>query len=151
MKKLLKRLKEKQLTIASVESITGGLFANRLTNISGASEVFRGSIVSYQLCTKETLLGIAPELLLRHGAISSEVAKEMAERGQALFKSDIAVAITGNAGPKPSEDKPVGLIYLAITYLGKTTVQELHLTGTRVAIKSQCVDLALQSVLRLLA
>ncbi len=99
MQKLVSYLKDKNLTIGSVESMTGGLFAARITSVPGASKVFKGSIVSYSPLIKENVVGVNKETIAKYGVVSKQVAYEMAEKGRKVLDVDICVSITGNAGP----------------------------------------------------
>ncbi|WP_031488808.1 CinA family protein [Ureaplasma canigenitalium] len=114
VEKLVAILKEKKLTISTVESATAGLFASSIGNIPGASQVLKGALVSYSKEIKSTLASVSPKTLEEEGAISSLCAKEMALGGLKLFNTDISVSITGNAGPSGDEEKPVGLFYIGI-------------------------------------
>ena len=107
-------LKEKGLTLATAESCTGGLIAKRVTNVPGSSQCFKGGIVAYDNEIKAKLLNIPEEVLATSGAISSETALLMAQGALKLLNTDLALAITGNAGPASSEGKPVGLVYIAL-------------------------------------
>lgn len=107
-------LKEKKLTVATAESCTGGMIAERITQVSGASQVFQWGAVSYSNQVKQQLLGVTEETLRKYSAVSEETAREMAKGARARSGADIAVAVTGNAGPEPSEGKPVGLVYVAV-------------------------------------
>ena len=118
MKDLVLLLKEKNLSISSVESFTGGLFASTITSIPGASKVYYGSLVSYDTSVKENLLKIG-EVINQYGVISKECAQAMAVKGQILFKTDLCISFTGNAGPDVMEDKAVGLSYVSIAYKDK--------------------------------
>lgn len=112
---VLKRLKENGKTISFAESCTGGLVAKRLTDLSGASSVFKGSAVTYATEAKHALLGVPQALLDEKGAVSQEVAEAMARGAKRVFGSDLAVATTGVAGPDRDErGNPVGLVYIAI-------------------------------------
>jgi len=114
MNSLIESLTSKGLTLCTCESFTGGLFASKLTAISGASKVFRGGIVAYSTQAKLDLVHVDPQVIDHFGTISPQTAAEMAEKSRVLFKSDLAIAYTGNAGPLAIEDKPVGLWYGAI-------------------------------------
>lgn len=110
------RLLAVRLTIATAESCTGGLLASTLTDIAGSSEYVLGGVVSYSNSVKQKLLNVSPSTLERHGAVSAETAAEMARGVRRLLVSDLAVAVTGIAGPGGgSPDKPVGLVYLHIS------------------------------------
>lgn len=106
---------ERGLTVAVAESCTGGLIAAAITEIPGSSGYFLGGIVSYSNAAKEALLDVPRSLLEEHGAVSREVAAAMAAGARARFGSDLAVAVTGVAGPDGgTHEKPVGLVYLAV-------------------------------------
>jgi nicotinamide-nucleotide amidase len=111
--KLFKILKSKKLTLSLAESCTGGLVGSYLTSVPGVSEVFMGGVVSYSNQAKISQLGVCEKLIARHGAVSAEVASAMAEGARQLFKSDIALSVTGIAGPEGgSKEKPVGTFFL---------------------------------------
>jgi nicotinamide-nucleotide amidase len=112
-------LTERRETLACAESCTGGLLANRITNIPGASEIFLGGYVTYANAVKSSALGVAPALLATHGAVSWEVAGAMAVGARANAGADYALATTGIAGPGGgTEQKPVGTVFIA--FAGKT-------------------------------
>lgn len=108
-------LKEKGLTAATAESCTGGLISKRITDISGSSEVFGCTVVSYSNEVKNKVLGVKKEHLDKYGAVSEVVCAEMAKGVHSLSGADIAVSVTGVAGPSPDEGKPVGLMYIGVT------------------------------------
>lgn len=111
---LVKTAKEKSVTLATAESCTGGGIGAAITDVSGASAVFPGGIISYANDIKIDPLGVPEKLLIQHGAVSQQVAKSMAKGAVKLFKSDVAVAVTGIAGPGGgTANKPVGLVYIA--------------------------------------
>lgn len=114
MEKLIDLLAAKGKTLSTCESFTGGLFASELTSVSGASRVYLGSIVAYDARIKLDLVHVDPMIIGRYGTISPQAVTEMAEKTRGLFKSDYAIAFSGNAGPLAQEDKPVGLWYGAI-------------------------------------
>lgn len=125
---LVKDLQKEGKTIATAESCTGGQISERITSISGASEVFGYGVCTYANEAKEKLLGVKAETLEAHGAVSKEVAKEMAEGVRRLAGSDIGVATTGIAGPTGgSSSKPVGLVYVGVSSENDYEVVELHL------------------------
>lgn len=112
---LVARLRELKRTVATAESCTGGLLANRLTNIPGASEVFGLGYITYANEAKITQLGVDRELIARHGAASTEVAVAMAEGAREKAAADYALSLTGIAGPGGgSSDKPVGTVFVAL-------------------------------------
>ncbi len=110
----VRALTQKGLHAATAESCTGGLVSKRLTEVDGASRVFECGVCSYSCEMKEQLLGVRHETLAHFGAVSRECAREMAAGVRRLSGADIGVAVTGNAGPKASEEKPVGLVYVAV-------------------------------------
>lgn len=123
---VIKRLIEKQKTLALAESCTGGNLAHRLTNVPGASAVFLGDVVSYSNLAKERFLGVRAETLLAHGAVSEVVAGEMAEGVRVKFGSDYAVAITGIAGPGGgTAEKPVGTVFIALATAAGVEVRKM--------------------------
>jgi nicotinamide-nucleotide amidase len=102
-------------TLALAESCTGGCIAHRITNVPGASEIFPGGVVAYSNGVKQTFLGVRPETLKRHGAVSEAVAREMAEGARKKFGADYAIAVTGIAGPGGgTKAKPVGTVFIAL-------------------------------------
>jgi nicotinamide-nucleotide amidase len=122
MLKLIASLTEKGLTLSTCESFTGGLFASKITAVSGASVVYLGSIVAYSPFVKINIVHVDPQVIERYGTISPQAVREMAEKTRALFKSDVAVAFSGNAGPMAQENKPVGLWYGAVASSQETLV-----------------------------
>ena len=108
-------LRERGLTLAAAESCTGGLVAERITALPGASAVFRGGVVSYWTDVKASLLGVPREILDRDGAVSEPCARAMAEGARRITGADLAVSVTGVAGPDPDErGNPVGLVYIGL-------------------------------------
>lgn len=136
------------LTITTVESCTGGMLAARLINVPGVSDIFKTGYITYSNKSKRRVLGIKKPLLEKHGAVSPEVAKDMAKRSALFAKSDVSVGITGIAGPDGgSEEKPVGLVYIACNVCGRIDVKECHFSGNRMKIRENSVSAAL-SMLR---
>ena len=111
---LVSRLLEKQYTIASCESLTGGLFASTLAEIPGVSGTLKGGVVTYWTEIKEKVAGVSEETVKQYGVVSAETAVEMAAGVKKLFDTDVAVSFTGNAGPDTMEGKPAGLVYTCI-------------------------------------
>lgn len=134
---------KKELTLGSVESFTGGLFASEVTAISGASKYFKGALVTYATEEKVRLLGIPSEEIEKHGVVSKEIAYLMAKLGKEKLAVDYCLAFTGNAGPEAMENKPVGEIYIALAGPQKVEVQAFHLQGERNKIQKSAIDLAL--------
>ena len=131
-------------TLGSVESFTGGGFANAITNVSGASHFFKGGFVTYATEEKNRILGISYETIDRYGVVSQEVAGEMASHARSLLNVDYCVSFTGNAGPSAMEGKPVGEIYIGISFKDTCQVYEYHLEGTRDEIKNKAIDIAFE-------
>jgi len=113
--KMVRLLARKKKTLALAESCTGGFIAHQITNVPGASKVFLGGIVAYSNGVKEKFLGVRPETLKKHGAVSEAVAREMAIVARKKFGADFAVAVTGIAGPAGgTKDKPVGTVFISV-------------------------------------
>lgn len=141
------------LKLATAESCTGGLVAGALTDIAGSSDVVERGFVTYSNQAKFDLLGVPVELLIAHGAVSEPVARAMAEGAVAHSAADVAVAVTGIAGPGGgSATKPVGLVHLACARKGADTLHERRIfTGDRAAVRMAAVRAALKLVQRNLA
>ena len=129
-------LKEKNLTLTTAESCTGGMLSARLTNVSGVSEVFKQGFVAYSNRAKRKLLDVKKNTLKTYGAVSEKTAKEMAKNGAFITGSDICVSITGLAGPDGgTETTPVGLVYIACAYQNELRIREFHFKGNRQKIR----------------
>jgi nicotinamide-nucleotide amidase len=123
-------------SLATAESCTGGMVAERITSVAGASDAFAGSVVTYSNSSKHQLLGVSDDLLERHGAVSAEVAAAMATGARMRIGADVAVAVTGIAGPGGgTPDKPVGLVYLHAASPDGERARELNLPGEREQIR----------------
>jgi len=137
----------KGYTISCAESCTGGLLTSTLTDVPGSSAYVMGSVVSYSNDVKSRILHVAEGTLAAHGAVSPETARAMAEGVRNLMQTDVGVGITGIAGPGGgSPEKPVGLVYIAVSTLGKTSVEKNVFSGVRVEIKRAAVNKALAIV-----
>jgi nicotinamide-nucleotide amidase len=140
-------MREKKLTLGTVESATGGLIAHMITNIPGSSDVFRGSIISYSNEIKIKIVGVKEATLQESGAVSGQVARAMAKRGRKVLGVDICVADTGIAGPGgATPGKPVGLFYLGLSHKDGTFTQKHIFKGTREENKQQAAQTALMRV-----
>jgi len=145
LEKISLKLKDKKLTIATAESCTGGLIAHNLTNISGSSDYFERGVVSYSNKSKMELLAVSKETLEKYGAVSKQVAKAMAENIRKKSNVDIGVATTGIAGPTGgTKEKPVGLVYIAISSEKSTLVKKFQFSGSRLENKESTCEAALQ-------
>ncbi len=128
---------DKGLRLSVAESCTGGLISHYLTWFPGSSIFFEAGVVTYSVSSKENILGVSSETIASYGAVSSETAKEMAEKMRLLSGTDYALATTGNLGPDVLEGKERGLIYAGISKEGKTIIKELRLNGDRTQNKEE--------------
>jgi nicotinamide-nucleotide amidase len=146
------RLKERGLMLATAESCTGGWISQALTSISGSSDWFERGFVTYSNASKEEMLGVARATLERHGAVSEQTAHEMVAGALSRSRADVALAITGVAGPTGgTPDKPIGMVCLAWARTGAPTAcATRQFSGDREAVRRQSVIAALQGVLELL-
>jgi nicotinamide-nucleotide amidase len=137
--RVVQLLRDRGSTLATAESLTGGLVAGALTDVPGASAVLRGGVVSYAADVKRDVLGVPQELLDRHGTVSRECVVAMAQGVRALMEADWALATTGVAGPDPSEGHPVGTVHVAVAGEHGTTARALHLHGSRTEVRAATV------------
>jgi len=144
---VLHLLRERGLTLGAAESCTGGLVAGRLTDVPGASDVFRGGVVAYANEVKERELGVPAPLLAAHGAVSAEIAAAMASGARERLGADVAVAVTGVAGPGGgTEEKPVGLVFLHASGPNGELARRLDFPGDRETIRLRATVAALHLV-----
>jgi len=137
-------LRQQHLTIGVAESCTGGLLGGRLTDVPGSSDVFHGGIIAYDNSVKVGQLGVAEELLQRHGAVSESVAEAMAEGVRQRLTVDVGVAVTGIAGPAGgTPEKPVGTVCLTVAGVGETYSRRAIFLGSRPEIRARAVQTAL--------
>ncbi|MGQ0742643.1 MAG: CinA family protein [Alphaproteobacteria bacterium] len=150
--KLLQNVRAKKMRIAVAESCTGGLVSGLLTEIAGASDVFEGAYVAYSNRAKTEMIGVEPQLIEEHGAVSEAVARAMAAGALARSGANIAVAVTGVAGPTGgTKDKPVGLVHIAAARDGRTLYREYRFGAIgREAIRLKSVERALELLEKLL-
>lgn len=150
---VVKTLNEKGLVLATAESCTGGLIAKRITDVSGSSSVFNCGIVSYSNEIKEKVLGVQHKTLETYGAVSEQTVREMVQGVIRISGADIAVSVSGIAGPNSDNtQKPVGLIFLAVSNGKNTTVKQLNNTFTeniRENNRKSASDEALKMILNL--
>ncbi|MBR5768463.1 MAG: CinA family protein [Clostridia bacterium] len=142
--RLVSLLTERNLTVFTAESCTGGLIAKKLTDVPGASRAVNGGIVSYTNEIKSGVLGVDPQTISEHTAVSREVALEMAEC--AAKHGDIGVSVTGYAGGNPSSD-PVGLVFIGVSHGGKTEAFRHDFEGDRHEIREKAADAAILHVI----
>lgn len=149
-KQTVELLKSKKLKLATAESCTGGLISKRITDVSGSSEVFEGGVVCYSNRFKENVLGVSPETLKKCGAVSCETAREMVKGVLSLTKADIAVAVTGIAGPSSDDtNKPVGLVYIAVSD-GKSTIVKKLLNNFTGDVREQNRNISADTALEMI-
>jgi len=142
-------LRERGLTLALAESCTGGLLSARVSDVPGASATLERAFVTYANRAKVEELGLAPELLERHGAVSEEVAAAMAQGARRAASADVGVGITGIAGPDGgSADKPVGLVFVALDGAAGTRVRRSVFPGGRERVRFQATQVALEMLRR---
>lgn len=140
-------LAQKGETVATAESCTGGLVAQRITEVPGSSAVFPGGVVAYSNPAKTDLVEVSPELIARHGAVSPEVAQALAEGVRRRFQTTYGIGITGVAGPDGgTPDKPVGLVYIAVAEEGTCQVEQANFIGSRQVVRTRSAQTALNLV-----
>lgn len=144
-------LRERELTVASAESCTGGNIAHRITSISGSSAYFLGSVVSYSNDVKAKVLGVSRSDIDRFGAVSRPVAEQMALGVSKLMQSDCAMATTGIAGPDGgTKYKPVGTVWIAVKYNDRVVSELIHFDGDRNAVIESATNHAMVMLIKLL-
>jgi nicotinamide-nucleotide amidase len=137
-------LRRKGLTLGLVESATGGLISHLITNIPGSSDVYLGSVTSYSNDAKVRIVGVSADSIEQYGAVSPQVAADMAQGGRRMLGADICVADTGIAGPGgATADKPVGLFYIGLSHEGGTFSRKHVFSGDREANKHAAAETAL--------
>lgn len=138
---VIKNFRERGLSLSLAESCTGGMIAAALTGVPGASDIFWGSAVTYINSAKEHILGVSSETLERHGAVSEECAREMAEGSRRIYGADLAMSVTGIAGPGGgSYTKPVGTVWFGFSSKNGTEAFRRLFEGDREAVRRQTVE-----------
>jgi nicotinamide-nucleotide amidase len=146
---VLDALRDRGQTLATAESCTGGLVGARLTEVPGASDAYLGGVVSYSNQAKETLLGVAHDLLVEHGAVSEQVAAAMAQGARNQLEADWGIGITGVAGPSGgTEEKPVGLVHWAVAGPGSSWADNRVFPGDRSIVREWSTNAALDLLRR---
>ena len=142
---LVARLAERKLTVSTAESCTGGLIASSIVDVPGASAVFPGGAVTYASAVKTALLGVPEELIREKGVVSRDVAAAMAEGAQRRFGTDLAVSVTGVAGPDGgTPEAPVGRVYIGVAIDGKTVTFREDLPGNREEVRRAAAEKAIR-------
>ena len=143
---LIRGLQAQGLTVATCESLTGGMICAALVDVPGASRVVRGGLITYQTDTKSLLAGVDAGLIETHGVVSAEVARAMAAGTRDALHADIAVSATGMASPGEIGDPPAGTVFVGLASAAGVQAVELHLTGDRQAVRQQTVDTAIKLI-----
>jgi len=147
--RLVSYCSEFHLSIALAESCTGGLIAERITRIPGASVCFKGGVVSYANEVKQALLGVSPAILEIEGAVSETCAQAMADGARRACQADIGLSVTGIAGPGgATPTKPIGLVFIGIATSKGVSAKKFLFSGDRASIRQQAADAALQLALQ---
>ena len=142
--KLVALLKAQGLTCATAESCTGGGVGSAITAVPGSSAVFAGGVISYSNDVKRDVLGVSSDILQNVGAVSAETAAQMADGARKLLKTDLAVSLTGIAGPDGgSEEKPVGLVWFGLATKDGVRTEKCIFRGDRAQVRAQAVTHAL--------
>ena len=137
-------LRQKGLTLGVVESATGGLISHRITNVPGSSDYYKGSVTAYSNEAKTKVVGVKEDTINKYGAVSSQVAGEMAQGGRKVLASDICLADTGIAGPTgATPGKPVGLFYIGLSHQAGTYSRKHNFQGNREQNKRSAAEAAL--------
>ena len=150
--KLFKALKENNITLATAESCTGGMIGQCLTSIPGISDYYGYGFITYSNEAKQKLLGVKKETLASFGAVSSETVIEMAEGALSVSGADLAVSVSGIAGPGGgTKEKPVGLVYAGFAQKGKKPFsKKLNLSGDRQSVREQTVCNVFETIIEIL-
>ena len=137
-------LRQKELTLGIVESATGGLISHRITNVAGSSDYYKGSVTAYSNEVKIKIVGVKEDTINKYGAVSPEVAEEMAQGGRKMLASDVCLADTGIAGPTgATPGKPIGLFYIGLSHQAGTYSRKHNFQGNREQNKLDAAEAAL--------
>ncbi len=137
-------LRQRGLTLGIVESATGGLISHLITSVPGSSDYYNGSITAYSKKVKIKIVGVKSDTINKYGAVSQQVAEEMAQGGRGVLASDVCLADTGIAGPTgATPEKPVGLFYIGLSHRGGTYSQKHYFQGNREENKRSTAGAAL--------
>ena len=149
--KIINYAKDRSLRIGLIESCTGGMVSSQLTSVPGASACFVGSIVAYSNDLKSNLVGLDPEVLDKHGAVSSQAALGLSQLGRAKLGCDIVVSVTGIAGPGGgTPTKPVGTVFFGLSYGAVDRIEHKVFEGSRIDVQNQSVQFAMELLLEAL-
>ncbi len=140
MEELVMLLNAHGLTIGSCESLTAGLFTSKMAEVSGASSVLRGGVVTYQTSCKTDVVHVSVDVVDTYGVVSKQCAKEMAQKAQEMLGVDVCVSFSGNAGPTALEGKPAGLVYCGLVIGQKVFSYECQFEGSRNEVRNAAVD-----------
>ncbi|PPE04998.1 competence damage-inducible protein A [Entomoplasma ellychniae] len=147
MEKLVQYLIDKNLTISTCESFTGGLFANLITDIPNASKTFKGAFICYSNDFKKDIIKVNDRIIKKYGVVSKQCAIELAKNTQKITKTDVVISFTGNAGPGSLEDKEVGLAYICMCTFEEIIVLKIRqLNLSRVEFKKNAVKEVLMNI-----
>ena len=133
-------------TLATAESLTGGRLASRVTTVAGASRVYLGGVVSYATAVKQDLLGVSDQVVARHGVVSAECARAMAQGVRARLGADWAISTTGVAGPDEQEGKPPGTVFVGLAGPSGASSLALELAGDRTEVQERTCDEAIAAL-----
>ena len=145
--RLISRLADDRLTLATSESLTGGLIGAALTSVPGASQAYLGGVIAYATALKAVLSGVAAAVLDRHGAVSAETVTAMAQGVRRITGADWGLAVSGVAGPSPQEGQPPGTVWIAVAGDRPPVVRRFAFTGDRSEVRAQTVAAALRLLL----
>ena len=151
IEELANGLTMRQMTLAVAESCTGGMLSNMITDMPGSSNFYQGGVVAYNNAVKIEVIGVTGDCIRNHGAVSERTARAMADGVREALSADIGIAITGIAGPGGGTDeRPIGLIHIAVTDLDNQLSKEIKLDGDRAKIKKAASEAAIELAIEFL-